>query len=430
MKIVLKNSLVAIALVSAISVTLFATSAEAAITLPKGSWPVCLSAIDAYCVESVTVTREGVTPVTLSYGSAGSAMTNADISTGKALSGRWSSADWTNSTFGALGYDGIFVDAHQVNEYVPWVYLDVQPTLGTSLAVQTSNKNFAANLDKDVSIGVKLHLGTIQTGVTFGVGQNVTTEIKTESGITTILIDGYPTTVPVSASSKDCTGSVGKAVALVNQFQSVIVPQNDPLGFGVDGGTGNLYVGSNGTCKLSTPVWNQETKHFRYAASAPALSPDGLTTNKGFYHAVISYADAKTYWGLTKPQDAAQALAVSIITSSGGSTAATATISAKNNFITIDTANFDFPDAQLDIALNSNYNRSSAGPDATNSSAGPDATNSSASAGATATSSVGKANQTVKKPISKVITITCVKGTLKKKISGLKPVCPKGFIKK
>ena len=421
MKTNVKNSLVAIAAFSAASLVLLAPSAHAAITLPKGSWPVCASANDAYCIESVTLTPEGGKPSTLSYGASGAAASNPDVTSGKALAGRWGSADWTAATLGAAGYDGLFVDAHQANDYVPWVYVDVQPTLGSSLAVQSANKNYAANLDKNIAIGIKLHLGTIKTGVTFGVGQDVTTVIADSSGLGSILIDGYPTTVPVAGSSKDCKGNTGKAMALVNQFQSVIVPQNDPLGFGLDTAAGNLYVGSNGTCSLSTPVWNPDTKHFRYTSSAPALSPDGSKTNKGFYHAVISFADAKAYWGLAKPQDAAQALTVSIITSAGGSTAAIATVSAKNNFITIDTTNFDFPDAQLDIALNPTYNGTSAGPDATATSAAAKANGNSAAA---------KANQKIKANVSNTTTITCVKGKSTTKVSGVKPICPKGYTKK
>ena len=136
---------------------------------------------------------------------------------------------------------------------------------------------------------------------------------------------------------------------------------------------------------------------------------------------MISFADAKAYWGLAKPQDAAQALTVSILTNAGGSTAAIATVSARNNAIIIDTTNFDFPDAMLDIALNPSYNGSSAG---------PDATNSSAAAKATATSAAAKANQKIKGTVSKTTTITCVKGKLTTKVSGVKPICPKGYTKK
>lgn len=421
MKFGIKNTVIAITAISTFTTVLFTPVAKAAITLPTGSWPVCASASDAYCIESVTLTPEGGKPVSLSSGTAGAATANAEITAGKAAPGRWGSSDWSATTLGAAGYDGLYVDAHQANAYVPWVYVDVKPVLGANFAMQTANSSYAANLDKNIAIGLKLHLGTIKTGVTFGVGQDVTTEIASANGVATIFIDGYPTSVPVAGSSKDCVGTSGKAVALVNQFQSIVVPQNDPLGFGVESASGNLYVGSNGTCKLSTPVWNADTKHFRYTSSAPALSPDGSKTNKGFYHAVISFADAKAYWGLDKPQDAAKALTVSIMTSAGGSTAAIATISARNNKIIIDTSNFDFPDAMLDIALNPTY---------TSSSAGPDATNSSAAAAANKNSAAAKANQKIKATTSKTTTITCVKGKVTTKVSGVKPVCPKGYTKK
>ena len=75
----------------------------------------------------------------------------------------------------------------------------------------------------------------------------------------------------------------------------------------------------------------------------------------------------------------------------------------------------------LDIALNPSYNGTSAG---------PDATASSAAAKATATSAAAKANQKIKATASKNATITCVKGKLTTKVSGVKPICPKGYTKK
>ena len=72
-------------------------------------------------------------------------------------------------------------------------------------------------------------------------------------------------------------------------------------------GMPEIYVGSNGLCKLSTPVWNAEKKSLSYKASAPRLAPDGKTVNTGFYYATISSADALALWGLKKPEEAASA---------------------------------------------------------------------------------------------------------------------------
>jgi hypothetical protein len=75
----------------------------------------------------------------------------------------------------------------------------------------------------------------------------------------------------------------------------------------------------------------------------------------------------------------------------------------------------------LDIALNPTYNGTSAGPDATNTSAAATANKNSAAA---------KANQKIKGTASNTTTITCVKGKVTTKVSGVKPVCPKGYTKK
>lgn len=264
-------------------------------------------------------------------------------------------------------------------------------------------------------------MGNFQSGVTFGVGTDVSIDSAVTGGVTYMTIEGNPVLVPLAKASKDCVGNLGIATALIRQFQSVIVPQNDPLGFNVPGASGKLYVGSNGLCKLSTPIWNADTKHFKYSASAPRLAPDGSTVNKGFYRAIIPVADAKVLWGLTNPNDAAKALVVSIMTSEAGSKVALSSISVRNSNIVIDVSNFDFPDPLLDIALNPDYtmnssatasNQNSSGPDATGSSKGPDA------------------NQKVTAPKAKTTTITCIKGKTIKKVTAVKPVCPKGYKKK
>jgi len=266
-----------------------------------------------------------------------------------------------------------------------------------------------------------LRLGDFQSGVTFGVGSDVSVETTVSGGVTSMVIEGNPVMVPLAKSSKDCTGNTGVAATLIRQFQTVIVPQNDPLGFNVAGASGALYIGSNGLCKLSTPVWNAETKRFKYTASAPRLAPDGTTVNKGFYRAIIPIADAKLFWGLTNPNDAAKALIVSIITSEAGSKVALSSISVNKTNIVIEVSNFDFPDPALDIALNPNYTGSSAATEANQNSSGP---------AATGTSQTAANNQVVTAAKAKTTTITCVKGKTTRKVTAVKPVCPKGFTKK
>jgi hypothetical protein len=294
------------------------------------------------------------------------------------------------------------------------------------LAAQSANTNAPADLDSSVIISIQLRLDNFQSGVSFGVGTDVSIDTKVNGNITVMTIEGNPVLVPQAKSSKDCTGNSGVASALIRQFQTVLVPQNDPLGFSVEGASGKIYVGSNGLCKLSTPIWDPELKKFRYTASAPRLSPDGTTVNKGFYRAIIPAADAKVLWGLTNPNDAAKALTVSIMTAEGGSKVALSSISVRNSNIVIDVSNFDFPDPALDIALNPTYNMNSAAAEANQNSSGPAATGSSKATEANQKTTAPAATGSTKK----ATTITCVKGKTVRKVTAVKPVCPKGFSKR
>ena len=421
----LRSVFVAITLIAQLIVGVQAAHAE--VVLPKGSWLNCASASDTYCIDSVSVIPTTGKMLALSWTTSGSndAAANPAITSGKALPGRWTNASWATLGLGSAGYDGLYIDAKAANEFVPWVYVDAQPTLSSSgavkLAAQAGNVNYAANLDQAITISIKLRLGDFQSGVTFGVGSDVSVETTVSGGVTSMVIEGNPVMVPLAKSSKDCTGNTGVAATLIRQFQTVIVPQNDPLGFNVAGASGALYIGSNGLCKLSTPVWNAETKRFKYTASAPRLAPDGTTVNKGFYRAIIPIADAKLFWGLTNPNDAAKALIVSIITSEAGSKVALSSISVNKTNIVIEVSNFDFPDPALDIALNPNYTGSSAATEANQNSSGP---------AATGTSQTAANNQVVTAAKAKTTTITCVKGKTTRKVTAVKPVCPKGFTKK
>ena len=402
--------------------------ADASVVLPKGAWIACSQGAESFCIDSVSVITATGKTVELSWSTTGSndAVAKSTVVSGKALPGRWSASNWSSLGLGDAGYDGIYVDAKAANEFVPWVYVDAQPTLSSSgsakLAAQASNPNYATDLDSDVTISIKLRMGNFQPGVTFGVGTDVSVDAAVTGGVTSMTIAGNPVLVPLAKASKDCVGNAGVATALVRQFQTVIVPQNDPLGFNVAGTSGKLYVGSNGLCKLSTPVWDADTKHFKYSASAPRLATDGTTVNKGFYRAIIPVADAKLLWGLTNPNDAAKALVVSIMTSDAGSKVALSSISVRNSNIVIDVSNFDFPDPALDIALNPNYSMNSAAAESNQDSSTPDATGN--------TKTPTPTQKVTASPKPKMITITCVKGKTSKKVTAVKPVCPKGYTKK
>ena len=324
---------------------------------------------------------------------------NSPAEAGRALPGRWTNPDWQGLNLGALGYDGLYVEAKTPNEFVSsWLMVDVLPTLTgadkkPSLAGQVGNKAYAISLDSDISISVKVRVGEMQTGVVIAVGNTITIAPESTGEYNAITMTGTPVTVPLAKSAEDCSGESGVAKANVRQLQMITLASNDDTSsFGVEGTSGGMYVASNGVCKLSTPVWNETEKAFTWSAAAPHFAPDGVTVNKGFYKAVIPTADAALLWGMTNPNDAATALEVSLTTEAGGTAAFLKSISVKNGKIIIDVSGFEYSRPKLKIGIKKGY-----------------------------------------KPSAKILnktTITCVKGKAIKKITAVKPTCPAGYKKK
>jgi len=324
---------------------------------------------------------------------------NSPTEAGRALPGRWTHPDWQGLNLGALGYDGLYAEAKTPNEFVSsMLFVDVLPTLTgadkrTNLAGQVGNKAYAVSLDSDLVITVKVRVGEMETGVTVAVGVDIVTKQTKGGEYNVIEITGSPVTVPLAKSVKDCEGETGVSKANVRQFQMIALAANDDMsGFGVDGTSGGMYVGSNGVCGLSTPTWDEATKSFSWQVAAPHFAPDGVTVNKGFYKAVIPVADAALLWGMTNPNDAASALEVSLTTEAGGTAAFIKSISVKSGKIIIDVSNFEYSRPKLKIGIKKSY-----------------------------------------KPATKILnktTITCIKGKAVKKITAVKPACPAGYKKK
>jgi hypothetical protein len=319
--------------------------------------------------------------------------------TGRALTGRWTHARWHELNLGALGYDGVSVEARAANEFVTSIlFTDVLPTLTdkdkkVNLAGQVGNKNYAIGLDPDLVISVKVRVGNMKTGVTVAVGTDITVDQQSFGDYNAITITGSPVTVPLAAKVADCSGETGIAKANVRQFQMIAYAQNDDrTGFGVEGTSGDMSIGSNGVCNLSTPVWNNETKEFTWSAAAPHFAPDGVTVNRGFYKAIIPVNDAKLLWGLENPNDAATALQITLTTEAGGTAAASKSVSVKNGKIIIDVSGFEYSRPKLKIGIKAGYKPS--------------------------------------KTMLNKSSITCVKGKSVKKITAVNPTCPAGYKKK
>ena len=397
--------------------------AQAALNVPKTSWPVCSTARTTYCVESVTITTAVGVVVPLTWVADGqvlatpeSATVSTDtatvvvdtttviaptiptVATGRSLTGRWTSLDWSTNGLDSLGFGGLFVDAKTANEFVNHVFIDVLPTYTNvdkkvKLATQVDKPAYAVNMDPDTYISVTVKTGEIKPGVLVGVGTNFTGDYSSANGLSTIKFSGSPVTVALAAKSADCSGETGVAKANVRQLQAMLFINNEgQSAFGVEGTSGDMVVSSNGVCDLSTPVWNAENKEFAWTAAAPHFAADGVTPNMGFYKAVIPAADAKLLWGLENTNDAVKALSIQVVTTDVGSTSAVATIGVKSGKIIIDVSGFGYSRPKLKIALKKSWKP--------------------------ATTMLNKT------------TITCVMGKSVKKITAVKPTCPKGYKKK
>jgi len=438
----MKKSLIAGASAFALIASLLAMvapAANAALNVPKSAWPACSSSRTVFCVDSVSVTTvtgnkialswvaDGATllPVETSTATTDTATVTSDTSTvtsdtstvtsdtstvtvptvviptlatGRAVMGRWTSTNWSTEGLDLLGYGGLYVEAKTANEFVNHIFINALPTITSTsnkvnIANQPGNSNFTANLDNDLTIEVTVKVGEIKPGVLVGVGTNFTGDYSTVNSLSTIKFSGSPVAVPLAGKSSDCSGETGVARAVVRQLQAILFINNDgQSAFGVDGLTGDMLVASNGVCDLSTPVWNSELKEFTFTAAAPHFAPDGTTLNYGFYKAVIPVADAKLLWGLENPNDAVKALNVQIISTVNEGSNLVSTIGVRSGKIIIDISGFHYSRPKLKISLKKDWKP--------------------------ATTMLNKS------------TITCTMGKSVKKITAVKPTCPKGYKKK
>jgi len=406
--------------------------ANAALNVPKSPWPTCSSSRTVFCVESVSVTTVSGNKIALSWVADGAALlpvetstastdtatvtsdtatatsdtstvnvptvTIPSLATGRAVAGRWTSTNWSTEGLDLLGYGGLYIEAKTANPFVNHIFINALPTITSSankvsIANQLDNSNFTANLDNDLTIEVTVKVGEVKPGVLVGVGTNFTGDYSTANSLSTIKFSGSPVAVPLAGKSSDCSGETGVARAVVRQLQAILFINNDgQSAFGVDGLTGDMVVASNGVCDLSTPVWNSELKEFTFTAAAPHFAPDGTTLNYGFYKAIIPVADAKLLWGLENANDAVKALNVQIISTVNEGNNLLSTIGVKNGKIIIDISGFHYSRPKLKISLKKDW-----------------------------------------KPAEKMLnksTITCTMGKSVKKITAVKPKCPKGYKKK
>jgi hypothetical protein len=156
---------------------------------------------------------------------------------------------------------------------------------------------------------------------------------------------------------------------------------------------------TNATVYLQKPPkWNSTEATLTYQVAGPEFLSDGRT-NLGNYLLAMRTDVASCLW----KSDLKNAKATVEVTSGDGTAGAqlaTTTLSQKNGWIYFSAAGFHFSAPSITVKLTS-----------TNPIVEPTLSSTAV-------------------PIAKKVTITCIKGKMSKKVSAVKPVCPKGFKKK
>ena len=306
----------------------------------------------------------------IAIGSASLVGTGAqETQAGPAVTGRWTHDKWKTYGLDAYGYEGLTVDLKTANFFTNHLFFTVYPvkandTNVTSRAVRTDGTGLAANLNMDDKITIKVRTGEILTGVSIAVANSMSflaTKPETVDAADadaepdfingTLTISGTPVPVPQIRSITQCIGEDSVASAVVNTMQGFVIVENDDMGFGVDGLSGRMVVGSNGaSCGISTPVWDEQAETLVWQTGAPHFEPDGKTTNKGFYKAVIPANDALLLWGLEDPKRAVTALTIQVTEETGGPAVAASKIAYIKGNIVIDVTGFTFSKPTVKIS--------------------------------------------------------------------------------
>jgi hypothetical protein len=169
-------------------------------------------------------------------------------------------------------------------------------------------------------------------------------------------------------------------------------------------GVGGM-VSTNATAFSSgPPVFNELTQSLDYKVAAPHLTSEGKVF-RGYYNLKMTTETARCIYDF-KPIPI-QAT-ISVVTQDGEKIVGTTVVNTNDNWIELTAANFEFSSPVLRVRL----------------------TDKVAPAQPVAQPVVEPTISPTPIPVAKKVTITCTKGKTSKKVTAIKPTCPKGFKKK
>jgi hypothetical protein len=145
------------------------------------------------------------------------------------------------------------------------------------------------------------------------------------------------------------------------------------------------------------PAYDKETSSLNYKVSSPHFEADGKTEAMGSYDLALRSTVARCIYGFSNAPIKAE---ISITSQDGEKKVATTVINERNGWLYLSAKGFTFSSPVINVKLSQDAPVVAPTPSAT-----PEAA----------------------KPIAKSVKIICVKGKVKKVVSGTKPLCPKGY---
>lgn len=144
------------------------------------------------------------------------------------------------------------------------------------------------------------------------------------------------------------------------------------------------------TYEPNAPTWNKETNSLDFRVASSHFLDDGAI-NVGYYRLLISDAYAKCLWGANATKRSAS---ISVLGANGETEVATTTFGSSNGWIHFDAEGYHYSSPTITVKL------------------------------------LEDAKSEVIMPLRRSTTITCAKGKIAKKITGVAPKCPTGYKKK
>ncbi len=256
----------------------------------------------------------------------------------------------------------------------------------------------------------------IFTDKEFGVSGNPETGIQTMGGLSD------PFTMELMNAFLPAVGDKGSKTTGYWSY-SALNAWNQPAIQRCSDGTGDLagVVTTNAlTYSAGPPTYNKDSGALEYKVASPHLEANGAVAS-GSYDLVLKSDVARCIYGFSKAPIKAE---ISISSESGEKKVATTVVNERDGWLNMSAKGFTFSSPTIQVKLTQEA------PPAPAPIPTPTPTPVVTQTPPTIEIAAPVTTETVKPALAKKTTITCVKGKLTKKVTAVKPVCPKGYKKK